>query len=115
MIDLVGRTRRFALRCLKAADALPHNAGARTISSQLARSGTSTAANYRAAQVARSKAEFCAKLQIALEEADETQFWLGLAAEAEYLPVAMLQDLTQEAAELTAILVASLKAARRNK
>ena len=115
MVDLVGRTRRFALRCLKAADALPRNAGARAISSQLARSGTSTAANYRAAQVARSKAEFCAKLQIALEEADETQFWLGLAAEAEYLPAAMLQGLTQEAAELTAILVASLKAARRNK
>jgi four helix bundle protein len=115
MIDMVGRTRRFALRCLKTADALPRCAGAKAISFQLAKSGTSTAANYRAAQVARSKAEFCAKLQIALEEADETQFWLGLIAEAEYLPAEKLQDLTQEATELTAILVASLKAARRNK
>jgi four helix bundle protein len=115
MLDMVGRTRRFALRCLKTADALPRNAGARTIASQLARSGTGTAANYRTSQVARSKAEFCSKLQIALEEADETQFWLGLAAEAGYLPAATLQNLAGEAAELTAILVASLKAARRNK
>jgi four helix bundle protein len=115
MIDMVGRTRRFALRCLKAADALPRGAGAKAISHQLARSGTSTAANYRASQVARSKAEFCAKLQIALEEADETQFWLGLAAEAEYLSVDQLRELAKEAAELTAILMASLKAARHNK
>lgn len=115
MIDMVGRTRRFALRCLKAADALPRSSGAKAISYQLARSGTSTAANYRAAQVARSKAEFSSKLQIALEEADETQFWLGLAAEAGYLPAAQLKELTKEAAELTAILMTSLKTARRNK
>jgi four helix bundle protein len=115
MIDMVGRTRRFALRCLKVADSLPRGPGAKAISYQLAKSGTSTAANYRAAQVARSKAEFCAKLQIAREEADETQFWLGLIAEAEYLPAKALHDLTQESAELTAILVASLKTGRRSR
>ncbi len=81
---------------------------------QLAKSGTSAAANYRAAQVARSKAEFCAKLQIALEEADETQFWLGLIVEAEYLPADLLAELNKEAGELKAILVTSLKSARRN-
>jgi len=106
MIDMVGRTRRVALRCLKAADSLPRCPGEKAISLQLAKSGTGTAANYRAAQVARSKAEFCAKLQIAREEADETQFWLGLIAEAEYLPADSLRPLTQEATELTAILVA---------
>jgi four helix bundle protein len=115
MVELVGRTRKFALRCLKAADSLPRSAGAKAISLQLAKSGTSTAANYRAPQVARSKAEFCAKLQIAREEADETQFWLGLIAEAEYLPAESLRPLTQEAVELTAILVAILKTARRNR
>ena len=62
------------------------------------------------------KRSFCSKLQIALEEADETQFWLGLAAEGE-LPARRdsLQALVKEADELTAILVASLKTARRNK
>jgi four helix bundle protein len=57
------------------ADAMPAKAGARTIASQLVRTGTSIAANYRAARRTRSKAEFCSKLNIALEEADETHFW----------------------------------------
>jgi len=113
MSDLVPRTRAFALRCLKVADSLPRKPGAIAIAHQLARSGTSTAANYRAAQKARSKAEFKAKLQIAMEEADETQFWLGLAAETGYLPGELLHSLIQESCELTAILVASLKTARR--
>jgi four helix bundle protein len=48
----------------------------------LLRSGTSIAANYRAACRGRSKAEFMAKLAIVIEEADETVFWLGLLADA---------------------------------
>jgi four helix bundle protein len=113
MNELVRRTRAFALRCLQVADELPGKPGARAIGYQLSRSGTSTAANYRAAQRARSKAEFRAKLQIAMEEVDESHFWLGLASEAGYLPAASLQKLTQEANELTAILVSCLKTARR--
>ena len=115
MSDLVPRTRSFALRCLKVADSLPRKPGAIAIAivHQLARSSTSTAANYRAAQKARSKAEFKAKLQIAMEEADESQFWLGLAAETGYLSEELLQDLTQESRELTAILVTCLKTARQ--
>jgi four helix bundle protein len=113
MSDLVRRTRVFALRCLKIADDMPRFPGGRAIAHQLARSGPSTAANYRAAQRARSKAEFRAKLQIAMEEADECHFWIGLASEAGYLPPAALKQLEDEANELTAIFVASLKTARR--
>jgi four helix bundle protein len=113
MSDLIPRTRAFALRCLKVADSLPRKPGAKAIAYQLARSATSTAANYRAAQKARSRAEFKAKLQIALEEADESQFWLDLAAETGYLPRKLLEALTQESRELTAILVTSLKTARQ--
>jgi four helix bundle protein len=112
VIDLISRTRLFALRCLEVADSLPKQPGSRTIASQLARSGTSTAANYRASQRARSRAEFRAKLQIAMEEADESHFWLGLIADAGYVSASSLEVLTQEANELTAILVASLKKAR---
>ncbi len=113
MPDLLRRTRAFALRCLKLSDELPRFPGARAIAHQLARSGTSTAANYRAAQRARSKAEFKAKLQIAMEEADECHFWLGLAAEAGYVAPGSICELDNEANELTAILVACLKTARR--
>jgi len=115
MSELLPRSRAFALRCLQVADALPSKAGARAIASQLARSGTSVAANYRAARRSRSKAEFCSKLNVALEEADESHFWLGLVVESGYLPAAKLRELLQEADELTAILVASLKTARHNR
>ena len=115
MSELLSRTRSFALRCLQVADAMPFKPGAKAIASQLARSSTSVAANYRSARRGRTKAEFCSKLNIALEEADESHFWLGLAAEAGYLPPAKLQELLKEADELTAILVASLKTARRDR
>lgn len=115
MIDLVARMRKFALLCIKQADALPNRPGAKTIAHQLAKSGTSVAANYRAAKRARSRAEFCAKLQISLEEADETHFWLDILMESGYLPAASVKELAQEASELTAILVASLKTARQGK
>ena len=114
MSELLPRTRKFALRCLQVADALPYKPGAKAIASQLARSATSVAANYRAAKRARTKLEFCSKLNIALEEADESHFWLGLISEGGYLPDAKLVELAKEADEITAILVASLKTARRN-
>ena len=60
--DLRDRTKRFALRVLKLCDSLPKREAARTISRQLLRSGTSVAANYRAAGRARSRAEFVAKM-----------------------------------------------------
>ena len=94
---------------------MPYKPGAKVIASQLARSATSVAANYRSAKRGRTKAEFCSKLNIALEEADETHFWLGLISEGGYLPVSKLVGLVKEADELTAILVASLKTARRNR
>ena len=115
MSDLLPQTRAFALRCLKVADSLPRKPGAITIAHQLARSATSVVANYRASPKARSRAEFKAKLQIALEEAGESQFGLGLAAESGYLSAALLESPSQESRELTAILVSSLKTARQVK
>ena len=72
--DMIARTKRFALRIIKVVGALPRTVAGRSIANQLVRSGTSVAANYRAACRARSKAEFIAKLGIVEEEADETAF-----------------------------------------
>jgi four helix bundle protein len=80
----------------------------------LAPSATSVAANYRAARRGRSKAEFLSKLQIALEEADASHFWLGLAVDGGYINAEKTHPLIREADELTAMLVASLKTARRS-
>lgn len=82
---------------------------------QIVRSGTSVAANYRAAGKGRSKAEFIAKLGVAEEEADETQFWLEMIIESGTMPATRLQPLLVEARELTAIIAASRKTAAKNK
>jgi four helix bundle protein len=109
------RTKKFALRIMKLADSLPRSPSGRTLAGQIVRSGTSVAANYRAAGKGRSKAEFIAKLGIAEEEADETQFWLELIIESGVVKENLIQPLLQEARELTAIIAASRKSTAQNK
>ncbi len=109
--ELKQRTKKFALRMLAVADALPRTPAGKALASQIARCGTSVAANYRAACKGRSKAEFIAKLGIAEEEADECQFWLELVMDAKKIPARRLGPLYTEAQELTAIIAASRKTA----
>jgi len=109
--ELKARTKQFALRVLKVADSLPRSPSGRTLASQIADSGTSVASNYRAACKARSRREFIAKLGIAEEEGDETQFWLEMIMESGLVPAKRLESLLQEAHEITAILAASRKSA----
>ena len=113
--DLKKRTKALALRMLKLVDALPKTTAGRALASQIVRSGTSIAANYRAACRARSTADFIAKMGIVEEEADETLFWLELLEESDLVLAAKLTAIKQEADELIAITVASIKTARRNR
>lgn len=106
------RTKDFALRIIRVVSALPKNVVADSIGRQLVRSGTSVAANYRAACRAKSRADFVAKMGTVEEEADETAFWLELLAEAELVPRPKLVALQTEADEITAIIVASIRTAR---
>jgi four helix bundle protein len=112
---LLQRTKRFALRVIRLVDALPNTRAAEVIGRQLLRSATSIGANYRAARRGRSTAEFCAKLGVAEEEADESVYWLELLSESNIMRPKLLADLLQEAHELTAILVTSIRTARRRK
>ena len=112
--DLKKRTKAFALRILKLVDALPTTTAGRALASQIVRSGTSVAANYRAACRAKSTADFIAKMGI-VEEEDKTLFWLELLEESDVVLAAKLTAIKQEADELIAISVASIKTARRNR
>ncbi|MFA5818077.1 MAG: four helix bundle protein [Bacteroidales bacterium] len=112
--ELKKRTRQFALMIIKLVEDLPSTKAGRTIGNQIIRSGTSVAANYRAACRARSNADFISKITIVEEECDETLFWLELIAEANLLKKEKLQDMLKEADELTAIFTASGKTARQN-
>ncbi|HEX7517093.1 MAG TPA: four helix bundle protein [Chthoniobacterales bacterium] len=109
--EMIARTKQFALRIMKLVGALPKTVQGRAIASQLMHSGTSVAANYRAACRSRSKAEFIAKLGTLEEEADETAFWLELIIEGALLTASQIQPLLTEALELVAMTAASKKTA----
>ena len=109
--ELQDRTKQFALRVLKLIDVLPRTAAGRAISSLLVRAATSVGANYRSACRARSRAEFAAKLGVAVEEADESLYWLELVRDSKLLPENKLSLLLKEADELTAILASGRKSA----
>jgi four helix bundle protein len=106
------RTKQLALRVIRMVDVLPKNLAAQVIGKQILRSATSVAANYRAACRGRSNASMIAKLDIVLEEADETLFWLELLVESGLMPDKRLADLTSETNEITAMVIASLKTLR---
>ena len=110
--ELRQRTKKFAIRVVRIFKALPRTAEAQIIGKQILRSGTSVAANYRAACRARSRAEFIAKIGVVAEEADETVFWLELLIETETVAAAKLSDLMNEARQLAAIFTASQTTAK---
>ena len=107
------RTKQFALRIIRVIRSLPPGMEGKTIGDQLLRSGMSVAANYRAACRARSRPEFLAKLAIVIEEADESEFWLEMLADAGLIPERKLKDLRSEANQLVAIFNASRTTAKK--
>lgn len=112
--ELRNRTKQFAFRIIRLFKSLPRSTEAAVIGKQLLRSGTSVAANYRAVNRARSRAEFIAKIGVVLEEADEAVFWLEALAESGVVKPALLEPLLKEANELVAIFAASQRTARSN-
>lgn len=110
--ELRERTKKFALRIIYMSQVMPSTRAAGVIASQILRSATGMAANYRAAGRARSKAEFIAKIGVVVEEADETVFWLEMLGESGILKPAKLSQLLAEANELVAIFSASRRTAR---
>lgn len=100
------------------ARALPKDPACNEIARQLTRSGTGESANYHAARRARSRAEFIAKLGVAAEEADETEHWLIVTTKSQIVtPPTLLKELAwllDEARQLRAILVQSVRTARAN-
>ena len=110
--ELKERTKKFALRIIKLVNALPKTEIGRAIINQLVRSGTSGAANYRAACRGRSRADFIAKLGLVEEEMDESAFWLEVIIESKLMKKELVEPLLSEAYELLAIVVTSLKSAK---
>lgn len=113
--DLTERTQSFALRIVRMYSKLPRSAVSEVLGKQVLRSGTSVGAHYREGKRARSTAEFISKLEVAIQELDETGYWIELLADSGIVAAERLNDLQAEAVELTKILVASVKTAKRNR
>jgi four helix bundle protein len=112
--ELIERTKQFALRVFKLVGALPETIQGRAVAAQLIRSGTSVAANYRAACRARSKPEFVAKLRVVEEEADESAFWLELIIETGLLNPGKVTPVLAETGEIVAMMASSKKTAAKS-
>jgi len=107
--DLKERTKRFALRMIRLYSTLPKTTAVQVLGKQVLRAGTSVGAHYREGLRARSDAEVISKLEGALQELEETAYWLELLIKSGVVKSELLKNLMGETGELTAILITCVK------
>lgn len=113
--ELEARTKKFHIDIIKLCNDFPKTAAGFETAKQLIRAAGSVAANYRATKRAKSDADFIYKIEIVLEEANESHYWLEVINEAEIKTGKEIGRLIDEANQLTAIFAATDKTAKLNK
>ena len=111
--ELRERFKKFSIRIIKMVDSMPNTISGRAIASQIVRSGTSPAANYRAACIGKSNRDFLNKLKKVEEELDEIIHWMEIIMETEMLPKNRVQPLYDECVALLKIIVSSIVSTRK--
>ena len=111
--ELKERFRKFSIKIIRLVNTMPNNIAGNAIAKQIVRSGTSPAANYRAACLAKSNKDFLNKLKMVEEEIDETSHWLSVIMDAELLPRKQVEDLYDESVELRRIVTRSILTIRQ--
>lgn len=106
---ILDKSKAFALRIIKLYKYLGQEHKEFVLSKQILRSGTSIGANAREAVRGQSTADFYAKFNIALKEAEETMYWLELLYESDYLEEAQFKSIYNDCKEVTKILMAITK------
>ncbi|MDR2449739.1 MAG: four helix bundle protein [Prevotellaceae bacterium] len=104
----------FALRIIKAYKYLAKEQGEYVLSKQLLRCGTAIGALVREAEYAQSKADFVNKMSIALKEANETEYWVLLLQDSEYITATISKSVLKDCRELLRLLVSSTNTAKKN-
>ena len=112
--ELQKRFKHLAVKTAKLCIKLPFNSANKVYVDQLIRSSASSAANYRSACRAKSKADFINKLKIVEEELDETMFFYEMIAEFNSEVKKELREFFMEANQLLSIIVASINTANSN-
>jgi four helix bundle protein len=97
------RTKAFAIRIIRLSTNLPNTVEGKIIRNQLTKAGTSIGANYREANRSRSKADFKNKIKICESEASETNYWLEIIMDMEWIETKEQEPIMTEANELLSI------------
>lgn len=105
----------FAIRIINLSKYLQNEKRDYTLCKQILRSGTAIAALTRESEFAQSNADFINKLSIALKEANETDFWLNLLKDTDYIDENLFKSIQPQCDELIAILVSSIKTVKSKK
>lgn len=108
---LMDKSKAFALRIIKVCNEVKRQKKESILTNQLVRSGTSIGANIREAFYAHGKADFIAKLQIALKECSESEYWLELLIESGYYQDTTVLD---QCIEIKKILISSINTAKNH-
>ena len=111
--DLRKRTKQYALEIISLYSSLPKTTIAQVLGKQLLRAGTSVGAQYREACRAKSDLDFVSKIEGALQELDEVQYWLELLEESHSTTAESMHELLDETNELISIFVTMTKNTKR--
>ena len=108
-------TKDFALRIVKLYKFMTEEKREYVMSKQVLRSGTSIGANVRESIYAQSRADFVSKMSIALKESGETEYWLELLHEAEYIDDKAYESISNDNSKISATLINIIKKAKEPK
>ena len=112
---IVDKSKAFAVRIINLYKYLCENKKEYTLSKQLLRSGTSIGANVKEAVRAQSKADFVAKMSIALKEASETEYWLELLYETDFIDKKQFDSIYADKNELLKLLMSIVKSSKERR
>ena len=112
---VLDKSKAFAVRCIRLYKYLCDNKKEYVMSKQLLRSGTSIGANVKEAQRGQSKADFVFKLNISLKEASETEYWLELLRETDYIKNSEFESIHQDCVELIKLLISIINSSKGGK
>ncbi len=113
MQDLKGRSKKFAVSVIRFTRTLSRGFEEDVLRRQLIRSATSAGAHYRASQRAKSPSDFLNKITCALEESDESEYWLEIMIETDMATKQKAASLLKEAGEFTAMFAAMCRNLKR--
>ena len=111
---IVDKSKEFAIRVIRLYQHLEDKKQGLVLAKQILRSGTSSGANVKEASRAQSKADFIAKMQIALKEASETEYWIELLMETQYITEKAGASLLEDCQELIKMIMTIVKTAKDN-